>query len=121
MLTFLKKLGQVLTIVGRVAGFLPLIEPALSTGVQNAITPIADKLQSALGVITTAEQMFGAAFGPTAKNGSDKLRAATPYISQLIQNTDLLIGKKPKDEAGFTAGVTNLTSALADILNAYGD
>ena len=55
------------------------------------------------------------------KKGSDKLRAAQPFVAQLIQQTDLLAGKKPKDEALFQTATAQLTGALADILNSYGE
>lgn len=121
MLTFLKKIGQILVVVGRVSGFLPLIQTSLPTGIQGVTATIEDKLQKAMGVIVSVEQIFTAAFGMGAQKGSDKLKAATPFIAQLIQNTDLLIGKKPKNEALFADASTRLTSALADILNSYGD
>lgn len=118
-MTFLKKLGQILKIVGSVSGFLPLIEPALPASAQKAVGNVNDKLQQALGVIVTTEQ--AAVASGAGLTGSQKLAAATPFVAQLIQQTDLLIGKKPKDEAKFAAATTQLTSALADILNSFGD
>ena len=120
-MNFLTKLGQVvLKIVGVATGLMPLIQNALPAKEAAVTGTVVDKLNSALGVIVTAEQMFTAA-GQQAKSGSAKLAAATPYVAQLIQQTDLLTGKKPKDEAAFTAASTKLTSALADILNSFGE
>ncbi len=118
-MSFLKKLGQVLKVVGVVSGSLPLIEPALPSSAQKAVGTVNDKLQQALGVIVTTEQ--AAVASGAQMTGSQKLAAATPFVAQLIQQTDLLVGKKPKDEAKFTAAATQLTSALADILNSFGD
>lgn len=118
-MTFLKKLGMVvLKIIGIATGVMPLIAGALPQKDQAIAASVTDKLNQGLGVIVTAEQMFSAA--GAVKSGSAKLTAATPFIAQLIQNTDLLIGKKPQDEAKFEAAATALTSALADILNSYG-
>ena len=41
-------------------------------------------------------------------------------MAQLIQQKDLA-GKKPKDEALFQSATTQLTGAMADILNSYGE
>ena len=120
-MTFLQKLGALATkIVGVVTGGMGLIQPALPTKDQAVATTVTDKMESALNVIVTTEQMFTAA-GLGAKTGSQKLQAATPFVSQLIQQTDLLSGQRPKDEAAFEKGCTALTSALADILNSFGD
>jgi len=119
-MTFLTKLGTiVLKIVGIASGMLPLIAPALGTKDSAIASTVADKLNQALGVISTSEQVFASA--GTAKAGSAKLQAATPFIAALIQNTDTLIGKKPKDEAEFTTACTALTSALADVMNSFGE
>lgn len=116
-MTFLKKLGTViLRIIGISNAVLPIIEQAAP---QSA--PIADRLTQAFNVVVTTEQMFTAAFGPDAKKGSDKLKAATPFVAALVQQIDLVAGRKPKDETLFADASTRLTSALADILNSFGD
>lgn len=120
-MTFLKKLGTVvLKIIGVATGVIPLIQGAFPQATPTT-TAIKDKLNEALNVIVTVEQAFTAAFGPDAKKGSDKLNAAKPFIAQLLQQSELLIGKHPKDEAAFELAVTNITSSLANVLNAYGD
>lgn len=121
-MTFLKKLGTVvLKIVGIATGMLPLIQSALPATAATVVGTVDDKLNKALGVITTAEQMFTAVNGVATKTGSAKLQAATPYVAALIQSTETLVGKTPKDPAKFEAAATALTSALADIMNSYGD
>jgi len=118
-MSFLKKLGQILKVVGVVSGFLPLIEPALPQSAQKVVSTANDKLQQAFGVIVTTEQ--AAVASGAGLTGSQKLAAATPFVAQLIQQTDLLIDKKPKDETKFQTAATQLTSALADILNSFGE
>lgn len=110
-MSLLKKIGSwVLKIVGIWPSVAGLVSPGL-----------AGTIGSLLAVITTVEQTFTAAYGIDGKKGSDKLRAATPFVAQLIQQTDALVGKKPKDEAMFQDAATRLTAALADILNSYGE
>lgn len=117
-MSFLKKLGTVvLKIVGIASGLLPAIQGAIP---QTAtVQTVEDKLNKAFGVIVTAEQMFAAT--GTAKTGSDKLKAATPFVAALVQNVELLSGKKPKDDALFQDAVTRMTSAMADVLNSFGE
>lgn len=119
-MTFLKKLGEVvLKIIGIASGVMPLIQPALPASAQGVVSTVEDKLNKSLGVIVTAEQMFAAT--GAVKAGSAKLQAAKPFISQLMQQTELLVGKTPKNEQAYETAITNLTSAFADVLNSYGD
>jgi hypothetical protein len=119
-MNFLKKLGSiVLKIIGLWTGFSPLLGSAVSAS--GTATKVIGEVTQAFGVIGTVEQMFTAAYGPDAKLPSQKLAAAVPFVAQLIQQTDLLAGKKPKDEALFTQGATDFTNALVKILNSYGE
>lgn len=120
MKKFLSVLGSIVKIVGQVSGFIPLVNQIVPQAGTGTGAVVEDKLQKSLNAIVTVEQTFQAAFGGDAKLGSDKLKAATPFVAQIIQQTDLLIGKHPKDEAAFTDAATRLTAALADILNSYG-
>jgi|SRR5581483_2101349 len=117
-MTFLKKLGTViLKVVGLITGFAPLVNQYVDT---SKVAPlVTDKLNQALNVIVTAEQMFAAA--GAQKAGSQKLAAASKFVAQIIQQADILVGRKPQNEALFEDASTRLTSALADILNSYGD
>ena len=120
-MTFLKKLGTiVLKIVGIASGLMPLISNAIPAKDAAVAGTVVDKLDSALGVITTTEQMF-TAVSQASGQGSAKLQAATPFVAALVQGTSTLVGKTPKDPAKFQSGCTALTSALADIMNSYGE
>src|ERR1700757_3150772 len=97
-MSFLKKLGTiVLRIVGIAGGFMPLAQTVAASSSTGMV--VVDKMSQAFNAIISTEQMFTAAFGPDAKKGSDKLKAATPFVAQIIQQIDLLAGKKPKNEA----------------------
>lgn len=121
MTKFLSILGKIIKVVGIAAGFIPLVNPLVPAPAQGGVLIAEDKLQKGINVLITTEQIFAAAYGAGAKMGSDKLKAATPFVAQIIQQTDLLIGKKPKNEAQFQDAATRMTAALADILNSYGD
>lgn len=117
-MSLLKKIGlYAVKIVGIAAGLLPLVQSA--TGSNPTAAAVEDKLSKAFDVVATAEQMFTAAFGPDSKTGPDKLKAAVPFVSALILQTDALTGKHPKNEAAFADAVTRVTSALADVYNSF--
>jgi hypothetical protein len=123
--TFLKKLETVvLSIVSAITNLnlLPLIQKAIPATATNVVAAV-DRLRAAFDVIITAGQMFTAANGPDAKTGSQKLKAATPYVAALIHSViaELKPGQKPKDEAAFEDACTRATAAFADALNSYGD
>lgn len=112
-MSWLKKVGQIVLKI---------------TGLWTAVAPLAGKLipgsgevSSIIGVIVSVEQLFTAAYGAVGGKGSDKLRAATPQVAQLIQATSFFQGKTLKDEKLAEQAYTAITSAFADLLNAYGD
>lgn len=112
-MTFLKKFGTVLLkIIGVAIGIAPILEQSVPQ-----VTPVVDKLNQIGNTILMVEGMFTAAFGPDAKLGSDKLRATVPYVAQIIQASELLSGKKIKNEALFTQACIGITSSMADLLN----
>lgn len=119
-MNFLKKLGSIaLKIIGLWAGFSPLVSSSVSSSPTG--TKVVGEITQVFGVVTTVEQMFTAAYGPDHKLPSEKLSAASPFLAQIVQKTDLLIGKKPKDEAKFAEGITDLNNSLVKILNSYGE
>src|SRR6266436_2279231 len=106
-MNFLKKIGQVvLKIVGLWTGLSPLLGGFYTPG--STADKVVDKLGQSFGVIGAVEQVFTAAFGAGHKMPSEKLAAAIPQLAQVIQSVDVLAGKKPKDEAMFSAGVSDL-------------
>jgi hypothetical protein len=118
-MTFLKKFGVVVLKLVDAVTNLNLL-PLLST--VSPSPAIVDRLQSAFHAVITAEQMFTAASGADAKVGSQKLKAATPFVAALIHDVmnQLKPGQKPKDEAKFEDACTRATAAFADALNSYG-
>lgn len=118
-MNWLKTVGSVaLKVVGVATGLMPLVQRATVPNTQASV--IEDKLVAGFNVIATAEQMFQAAMGPDAKTGSQKLKAATPFIAGIVQSIPIFDNKKPKDEAAFEQHCADLTSALANIFNDYG-
>jgi len=120
--SILKKIGLGLLKGAQiVAGLAPIIQT--STGAVSAIggTPakVADKLDQIVGAVVQAETIIGAVSDPTAKTGSQKVKAANVYTQQIVQTIELIAGKHPKDPAAFELACQNLTGAVADVLNCF--
>jgi hypothetical protein len=112
-MSWLKKVGQ---------------EVLKITGLWETVAPLAGRLipglgqvSNIIGIIVSVEQLFTAAYGTASGKGSDKLKAATPQVAQLIQSTEFFQGKKLVNPTLAEQAFTQITSAFADLLNAYGD
>lgn len=114
----LKKIASAaLKIVGVVTGFLPLVQGAVAgTSTADTVQKITDDFTKIAGAVVTVETVVSAV-GNSALSGPDKLRAAVPLVSQVIQQSEIMLGKKIKDEQKFVAAVTGITSNMADLLN----
>ena len=119
-MSWLKNIGLIaLKVVGIWTGFAPLV-PSIGRTAPLGQTSV-DGLGRILNLIVTVEQVFAAAFGGDAKTGPQKLTAATPFVAQIIQQSELLAGRKIKDEVKFTKAVTAITSGFADVLNSVSE
>lgn len=112
-MSFLKKVGSLAL---KMVGLWPTLAPVI-----GKLVPGMSEVSQIVGVLVSVEQMFTAANAPGAQTGSQKLRAAAPQVAQLIQATAFFQGKAIKDEKLAEQAFTNITSAFADLLNAYGD
>lgn len=121
-MNFLKKLGlAVAQIAADVTGFGPIINTFLPAKAQAVATTVESDFTKIAGQIATVETAFAALNDPSAKTGSQKLIAAAPLVSMVIKGTELLAGKKIKDQAKYESGVQAVTSGVADILSSLGD
>jgi hypothetical protein len=112
-MSLLKSVGSV---VLKIVGLWPKVAPLVAMAI-----PGASEIGGIANILFSTEQLFTSAFGPGAKKGSDKLRAATPQVAQLIQASSMFQGKAIKDEALAEKAFTAITSDFADLLNAYGE
>lgn len=116
-MTFLKKLGQILiSLAGVAAGIGPIIIPFLGSGkaAQVAGTAVND-LTAVASTVVQIETAFAAIPGTT---GAQKLAAAIPLVGNIIKTSELVAGKKIKNEALFTQAIQEYTQATVDLLNA---
>lgn len=112
-MTFLKKLGQIfLEGLQLWTGFAPLVQASIP-GSANVVATVSKDLTEIGNIVVQAEAM-GQALGQT---GQQKLAGAAAAATQIILNSAMLSGHQIANPQLFSQGVTDLTSAVAEILN----
>jgi len=110
---FLKKFGSiVLKLTEIVAGVAPTVVKDFpgASGVVQIISKDLAEIGNVIGQVEVIGQVLGTV-------GADKLKAAVPLVTQVILSSSLMAGKKIADPAKFQAAVSEITSAVADLLN----
>src|ERR1700720_2033755 len=114
-MTFLAKLGSFLARgIAILTGLTPLISPLFGSKAQQATNvsgTIVNDLTAVGQVVVSAEAILGAGTGPA------KLAAAAPLVANIVKTSELVSGHKIANEALFIQGCTDLTNAVAEILN----
>jgi hypothetical protein len=114
-MTFLAKLGSFLARgIALLTGLTPLISPLFGSRGQAAAgvaTTVVNDLTAVGQVVVSAEALLGAGTGPA------KLAAAAPLIANIVKTSELVSGHQIANEALFIQGCTDLTHAVAEILN----
>ncbi len=113
-MTFLKKLGIILLkgtqLLTGLGPLIPGYNPTMGA-------KIIDTLERISAIIVNVEA-FGAVLNTP---GADKLKAATPLVTQIILQSDLMIKKKISNPVLFASGCTKVTDGMAEILNSVKD
>lgn len=112
MLTFLKKLGQIIVAGANVFGvFSPMIQQVVpGSGVVNTVS----KDIAEIGNVVVSVEAFGQMAGLP---GAQKAKLAGPQIAQILMNSTLLVGKKIHDPVLFAKACASMGGDMADILN----
>ena len=112
-MTFLAKLGSFLAKgIAILAGFEPLIAPYLGQKANTVINTVTNDLTAVGGVIVQAEALLqGQGTGP------QKLAAAAPLVVNIVKTSEMVSGRQIANEKLFIQGCTDLTNAVAEILN----
>lgn len=117
-MTFLAKLGSFLAKgIAILTGLTPLLSPlfgANAAGAAGVAGKVVNDLTSVGQVVVSAEALLGAGSGPA------KLAAAAPLVANIVKTSELLSGHQIANETLFMQGVTDLTNAVAEILNSLG-
>lgn len=111
-MNFLAKLGSFLAKgVALLSGLGPLVTPLFGSKSGAVIGTVVQDLTSVGTVVVSAEAVLGAGAGPA------KLAAAAPLVANIVKTSELVSGHKIANEALFMQGCTDLTNAVAEILN----
>lgn len=114
---FLKKIGSIILKGAAIAtGYGPMIG-ALAPAAAGTVTRVTDIFSKLAGLVITGEAMGQALKLP----GDQKLAAVTPLAIQMILQSDVMLGRKVKDQAKFAAASATIVSGLADLLNSLDD
>lgn len=115
-MNFLRKLAAgILKGVGIVTGFLPLLQGVIPSRAADKVAEVSDDLTKVAGIISLVEAAAGAVTSPLP--GAEKLKMAAPLVAQIVLQSDILVGKRVKDQALFQQGTASIASGMADILN----
>jgi hypothetical protein len=116
-MSFLAKLGTALARgIAILTGLEPLIAPLFGSkanAAAGAVVKVANDLNAVAQVVVTAEALI-----QTPGSGAAKLAAAAPLVVNIIKTSEIVSGHKIANEQLFLQGCTDLTSAMAEILNA---
>lgn len=117
MLTFLKKLGQILVQVAGVAtGIGPILLPFLGSGKAGGVVATAtNDLTQIAQLVVAIETAFAAVPGST---GQQKLAALVPLVANIISTSQVVAGKKLQNPELFTKGCAEVAQGMVDVLNA---
>jgi hypothetical protein len=118
-MTLLQKIGVgILKGIGLVQAFMGM-GAMVYPGAGSTIAHATDDLTKVFGAVQTVEAVIGAISDPAAKTGPQKLKAVTPLIAQIVQQTETVAGRTLKNEALFIQGCTKMGDGAADIMNAF--
>lgn len=111
-MTFLKKLGSILAQgIALATGVWPLVSGLFGSKAQQGTTVVNDL--SAIGAVVVQVE----AIIQGAGTGAQKLQAAAPLVANIVKTSELVSGHQIANEPLFIQGCTDLTNAVAEILN----
>ena len=118
ILTFLKKLGQVIVnVAGIAAGIGPIITPFLGSGKAPSIASTVVNDLTQIGQVVVQIEAAFAALPAGTTTGAQKLQAVVPLVANIIKTSEMVAGKKIQNEALFTQAATEYAQATVDLLN----
>jgi len=112
-MTFLAKLGTYLAkAIAVIAGVEPLVAPLFGAKAQTTGATVVNDLTQIGQVVVTAEALI-----QSPGSGAAKLQAAAPLVANIVKTSELVSGHKIANEALFIQGCTDITNAVAEVLN----
>jgi hypothetical protein len=112
-MTFLSKLGTFLAKgIAVISGVWPLVSGLFGSKAQTTGTTVVNDLTQIGQVVVQAEALIQG-----SGTGAAKLAAAAPLVANIVKTSELVSGHKIANETLFIQGCSNITSAVAQILN----
>jgi len=116
-MSFLSKLGQFLARgIAILTGLEPLIAPLFGSKANQAagvVAKVSNDLNAIAQIVVTAEAVI-----QTSGSGAMKLAAAAPLVTNIVRTSEIVSGHEIANESLFIQGCTNITSGVAQVLNA---
>lgn len=114
-MSFLSKLGNtfksVASVVQKVSPAVPVMAGLLPTGPSGKVLDIFNGTAAIIGI---TEMAFTAA--SSERTGPQKLAAAMPQISALLQSSDFMFDKKVTDPKAYEEGIELLTEGVLKLM-----
>lgn len=111
-MTWLSKIGSFLAKgIAILTGLEPLIQPYIGAKGSGVAATVVNDLTAVGSIVVQAEALLGSG------TGAQKLANAAPLVANVVKTSELLSGKHIKNEQLFIQGCTDLTNAVAEILN----
>lgn len=78
---------------------------------------VSDTLTEVAKLVSIVEAVGAGLKNEGGLTGEQKLQGISGSVAQVVLQADFMIGNKIEDDALFQAGVTKITSGMADVLN----
>ena len=118
MISFLKKLGQILVSAAGVAsGVGPIVLPLLGSSKNKVATDISTGINDLTAIGQTTLQIETAFANIPNSTGEQKLQALMPLTANILKTSELIAGKKIANETLFTKAVQEISQGVVDMLN----
>jgi hypothetical protein len=112
-MTFLSKVGKFLSAgVLALTGLAPFFQQFFGAKVATGATTATNDLTAIGSIVIQAEALL-----QTPGSGAAKLAAAAPLVANIVKTSELVSGHQIANNALFIQGCTDLTNAVAEILN----
>jgi hypothetical protein len=100
-------------------GIEPVIAPALPSGTAQKVSDVADDFTLIAQAVTNAQAVVAAVTAPGATSASI-VQAAAPLVATAISKSEVLLGSKIVNQAGYSTAVNTITTGMVELLSALG-
>lgn len=120
-MSFLKKAGldilKAAEIAAEIAGVVQPIVDRTGGKAASIVDKAVSELQQFESLAITVEAASNAMLGPDAKSGPQKLAVLVPFVSSIVQESEVMVGKHVADPVLFAKAMTEYAQASVDLAN----